>query len=115
MTAELVGSHPSVSELVAHIIERSAGNPFYVQEILREFAERQVIVGERGAYRRERQLADVNVPPTLQATIGARIDRLTAPAKRTLNAAAVIGSRFGTDLLAIVLGEADESGQARTG
>ena len=52
------------------------------------------------------------MPATLQATIGARIDRLTAPAKRVLNAAAVIGSRFGTDLLAIVLGDGDESGQA---
>jgi len=111
MTVELVGSHPSVSELAAHIIERSAGNPFYVQEIVREFAERRVIVGERGAYRREQELADVSVPPTLQATIGARIDRLTAPAKRMLNAAAVIGSRFGLDLLAIVLGDADESRQ----
>jgi class 3 adenylate cyclase len=111
MTAELVGSHPSVSELAAHIIERSAGNPFYVQEIVREFAERRVIVGERGEYRRHREIADVSVPPTLQATIGARIDRLTAPAKRALNAAAVIGSRFGTDLLAVTLGEADDSRQ----
>ena len=111
MTAELVGADSSVSELATHIIERSAGNPFYVQEIVRELAERRVIVGERGAYRQEHELADVSVPPTLQATIGARIDRLTAPAKRTLNAAAVIGSRFGMDLLAILLGDADESQQ----
>jgi len=111
MTAELIGSHPSVSELAPRIIERSAGNPFYVQEIVREFAERGVIVGERGAYRWQREVADVSVPPTLQATIGARIDRLTALAKRALNAAAVIGSRFTTDLLTVVLGEADDSGQ----
>jgi adenylate cyclase len=112
MTAELIGSHPSVTELAPRIIERSAGNPFYVQEIVREFAERGVIVGERGAYRRQREVADVSVPPTLQATIGARIDRLTAPAKRALNAAAVSGSRFTTDLLAVVLGDADDSGHA---
>src|SRR6185369_12300968 len=43
MTAELIGSHPSVDELAANIIERSAGNPFYVQEIILEFAERKVI------------------------------------------------------------------------
>jgi adenylate cyclase len=112
ITTELIGSHPSVNELAARIIEHSAGNPFYLQEIVREFAERRVIVGERGAYRRQPELADISVPPTLQATIGARIDRLTAPAKRTLNAAAVIGSRFDTDLLAVVLGEADNSRQA---
>jgi adenylate cyclase len=75
ITAELIGSHPSVSELAVRIIERSAGNPFYVQEIVREFAERQVIAGDRGAYRRQRDVADVGLPPTLQATIGGRIER----------------------------------------
>ena len=40
------------------------------------------------------------MPATLQATIAARIDRLDPPAKRTLCAAAVIGMRFDTDLLA---------------
>jgi predicted ATPase len=41
----------------------------------------------------------VNVPATLHATIAARIDRLDPKAKRTLSAAAVIGSRYGLDLL----------------
>ena len=40
------------------------------------------------------------VPATLQAAIAARIDRLEPIAKKALNAAAVIGSRFGTELLA---------------
>ena len=40
------------------------------------------------------------MPATLQATIAARIDRLDPKAKRRLSAAAVIGSRFGRDLLA---------------
>ena len=44
-------------------------------------------------------VAEVSVPATLQATIAARIDRLDPKAKRTLSAAAVIGSRFGLDLL----------------
>src|SRR4029077_2505861 len=44
--------------------------------------------------------AEVAVPATVQAAIEARIDRLTVPAKRTLNAASVIGARFGADLLA---------------
>ena len=40
------------------------------------------------------------MPVTVQAAIEARIDRLKAPAKRTLNAASVIGVRFGAKLLA---------------
>ena len=39
------------------------------------------------------------MPATLQATIAARIDRLDAKAKRTLNAAAVIGTRFTPELI----------------
>jgi hypothetical protein len=42
------------------------------------------------------------VPATLQATIAARIDRLDPKAKRTLSAAAVVGSRFGLDLLTVL-------------
>ena len=44
----------------------------------------------------------MSVPATLQATIAARIDRLEPKAKRTLSAAAVIGSRFGLDLLTVL-------------
>ncbi len=47
------------------------------------------------------------MPATLQAAIGARIDRLDATAKRTVNAAAVIGSRFDTDLLGVLVDNAD--------
>ena len=48
------------------------------------------------------EVAEVSVPATLQATIAARIDRLDPKAKRTLSAAAVIGSRFGLDLLTVL-------------
>ena len=42
------------------------------------------------------------MPATLQATIAARIDRLDPKAKRTLSAAAVVGSLFGIDLLTVL-------------
>ena len=58
-----------------------------------------MLAGEHGGYVSETDVADVAVPGTVQAAIEARIDRLTDPAKRTLNAAAVIGARFGLDLL----------------
>src|SRR6185312_5741909 len=47
----------------------------------------------------------VSVPATLQAAIAARIDRLGEVAKQTLNAAAVIGMRFGPDLPAVLEGD----------
>ena len=45
------------------------------------------------------QAFGINVPATLHATVAARLDRLDPKAKRTLSAAAVIGSRFGLPLL----------------
>lgn len=99
LLTELLGTDAAAHELAGHIAERAAGNPFFTQEIVRDLAERGVLVGERGAYRFRGAHVEVGVPATLQATIAARIDRLDAAAKRTLGAAAVIGLRFGPDML----------------
>jgi adenylate cyclase len=100
LASELLGPDPSVNDLAATIAARAAGNPFFAEEIVRDLAERGVLGGRRGAYECRPGVAEVSVPATLQATIAARIDRLNPTAKRTLCAAAVIGMRFDTDLLA---------------
>jgi class 3 adenylate cyclase len=100
LLGELLGSDPSVAELAAIIADRAAGNPFFAEEMVRELAQRGVLAGERGGYVCRADVADVAVPATVQAAIEARIDRLTTAAKRTLNAASVIGARFGAELLA---------------
>ena len=100
LVAELLGPDPSVGEIGEIIAGRAAGNPFFAEEITRELAERGVLVGQRGSYTCRTDVAEVRVPATLQATIAARIDRLDPGAKHTLAAAAVIGSRFSSDLLA---------------
>jgi adenylate cyclase len=105
LIAELLGAHTSVAGLTAQIGERAAGNPFFAEELVRDLAERNVLDGERGAYLCRADSTEVTVPATVQATIAARIDRLGSPGKRTLNAAAVIGSRFDADLLRRVLGD----------
>ena len=99
LVSELLGPDPSVGRLGQTIAERAAGNPFFAEEIVRELAERGVLRGKPGAYVSTVEAAEVSVPATLQATIAARIDRLDPKAKRTLSAAAVIGSRFSRDLL----------------
>ena len=99
LVAELLGSDPSVESLGETIADRAAGNPFFAEEIVRELAERGVLRGQPGAYKSTTDIAEVSVPATLQATIAARIDRLGPKAKRTLSAAAVVGSRFRLDLL----------------
>jgi hypothetical protein len=99
LVSELLGPDPSVGELGQKIAEKAAGNPFFAEEIVRELAERGVLHGEPGAYLSAAEVSEVSVPVTLQATIAARIDRLDPKAKRTLSAAAVIGSRFSLNLL----------------
>jgi hypothetical protein len=99
LVSQLLGPDPSVGALGQKIAERAAGNPFFAEEILRELAERWVLQGQPKAYTSTAGVAEVTVPATLQAAIAARIDGLDPKAKRTLSAAAVVGSRFGVDLL----------------
>lgn len=99
LSGELLGADRSVTELTELITERAAGNPFFAEEIVRDLSERDVLIGGRGCYLCADPIGDVHVPSTLQAVIAARIDRLSPAAKRTLNAAAVVGSRFKPDVL----------------
>jgi class 3 adenylate cyclase len=100
LLSELLGPDPSVGELAAIIADRAAGNPFFTEEMVRELAQRGVLAGERGGYVCRSDVAGIAVPATVEAAIDARIDRLASPAKQTLNAASVIGARFGAQLLA---------------
>jgi hypothetical protein len=100
LVAELLGPDASVGEIAEIITGRAAGNPFFAEEITRELAERGVLAGQPGSYVCHSDIGEIGVPATLQATIAARIDRLDPKAKHTLEAAAVIGSRFSRDLLA---------------
>ncbi|MDT5301661.1 MAG: hypothetical protein QOG79_4903 [Mycobacterium sp.] len=99
LLGELLGPDPSVGGVTALVSGRAAGNPFFAEEMVRELAERGVLEGDRGSFVCRAEITEVSVPATLQAVIAARIDRLKPAAKRTLNAAAVIGSRFSLDLL----------------
>jgi len=99
LVTQLLGDDPSVGGLRALVAQRAAGNPFFVEEMVRDLSERGVLQGHPGAFQLRGSFADAAVPATLQATIGARIDRLGATAKKTLNAAAVIGTRFAPNLL----------------
>ena len=77
LLGELLGVDSSVGGLSMVVADRAAGIPFYAEEIVRDLAERGEIEGEPGAYVCRREVGDIHVPPTFQADIGARIDRLT--------------------------------------
>jgi hypothetical protein len=99
LVSGLLGPDPSVGGVITVVTEKAAGNPFFAEEMVRDLAERGVLRGNRSAHVSTVDAAEVTVPATVQATLAARIDRLNPKAKRTLNAAAVIGAKFGRDLL----------------
>ena len=87
----LLGGDPSLQPLTRLLIERTEGNPFFLEESVRTLVETGALIGERGAYRLGGPTAVVQVPATVQAVLAARIDRLPPEEKRLLQTSAVIG------------------------
>jgi class 3 adenylate cyclase/tetratricopeptide (TPR) repeat protein len=87
----LLGSDPALRPVKHLLIERTEGNPFFLEESVRTLIETKALGGERGAYRLAQALPSIQVPATVQAVLAARIDRLATEEKRLLQAAAVIG------------------------
>ncbi len=104
---ELLGSDPSVAELVERIRERTAGNPFFAEEIVQALAEAGSLDGSRGAYRLRAPVETLVLPASVQVVLGARIDRLPEREKQVLQTAAVIGKEFGEPVLRRVGGLAE--------
>ena len=98
----LLGADASLAPLERLLVERTEGNPFFLEESVRTLAESGALVGERGAYRLGAPIETVRVPPTVQAVLAARIDRLAPEDKRLLQCAAVIGETVPVDLLRAV-------------
>jgi adenylate cyclase len=101
---DLAGEDPSLDGLAELIHARSAGNPFFVEEIVRALAEDGSLEGERGAYRLAGPVEDAGVPASVQTVLAARIDRLGPDAKRLLQVASVAGKEFGERSLHLTAG-----------
>jgi class 3 adenylate cyclase/tetratricopeptide (TPR) repeat protein len=98
----LLGADPELRPLKELLIERTEGNPFFLEESIRTLVETKVLVGTRGACRLARALQGIQVPATVHAILAARIDRLPPEEKRLLQCAAVIGKDVSFTLLAAI-------------
>src|SRR6266446_429563 len=105
----LLGSESGLDPLRRLLIERTEGNPFFLEESVRALVETRALVGERGAYRLARAVQTLQIPATAQAILAARIDRLSPEDKRLLQAAAVIGKDVPFDLLQAIADEGDDA------
>jgi len=104
---DLAGEDPSLDGLEEPIHARAAGNPFFVEELVRELLESGHFEGERGAYRLVRPVEEAGVPATVQAVLAARIDRLDPRAKQLLQVASVLGKEAPAKALELTAGLAE--------
>jgi len=105
----LLGSDTSLQPLKALLRKTTGGNPLFLEEGVRTLVETNALVGDRGAYRLVTPVETIEVPPTVQAILAARIDRLPPEDKRLLETAAVIGKDFQFALLQAIGHESDEA------
>jgi class 3 adenylate cyclase/tetratricopeptide (TPR) repeat protein len=101
---ELLGDGPSLEQVKAILTERADGNPLFLEESVRTLVETGALSGARGAYQLAGPLSSIRVPPTVQAILASRIDRLAPEDKEVLQAASVIGKDVPLELLATIAG-----------
>ena len=94
-----IGDDASLRALKKLLIERTEGNPFFLEESVRTLIESGALVGERGDYRLVAPLTAIALPVTVQSVLAARIDRLGPEDKRLLQSASVVGKDFAFVLL----------------
>src|SRR6266545_1221250 len=104
----VLGNDHGLQSLKQLLIERTEGNPFFLEESVRTLVETKVLAGERGNYHLEKKVESTQVPATVQAVLAARIDRLPLEEKQLLQSAAVIGKDVPFSLLQAITVLSDE-------
>lgn len=104
----LLGPDVTLQPLKRLLAERTAGNPFFLEESVRSLVEVKTLVGAPGAYRFTGSLTNIHVPSTVQAIIAERVDHLPSVQKQLLQAAAVVGATVPYSLLHAIVELPDE-------
>jgi class 3 adenylate cyclase/tetratricopeptide (TPR) repeat protein len=96
----ILGEGAIAPELERLIVKRTEGNPLFVEELTRSLIEDGALREDGGAYALARPVEELDIPPTLQGVLLARIDRLPDELKETLQVAAAIGRVFSHAVMA---------------
>ncbi|MGO9268151.1 MAG: AAA family ATPase [Candidatus Binataceae bacterium] len=106
MLAALLGESVELNPLKRLIAERTGGNPFFIEEIVRALFDEGALT-RNGVVKITRSLSQLRLPPTVQGMLAARIDRLAAQQKDLLQTLAVIGRESSLGLLKQTVSTAD--------
>ncbi len=107
MLSALLGDEIELAPLKRLIIEKTEGNPFFMEETVQVLLDEGALKHDGSAIRLMRPLGELKIPPTVQGILAARIDRLAQDAKDLLQTLAVIGREFPMSLIRSVLPKAD--------
>ena len=106
MLDALLGAPDGLEELKRLIIERTEGNPFFMEEMVLVLFEEGTL-SRNGAVKLTRSLDQLKIPPSVQAILAARIDRLPSDQKDLLQTLSAIGKEFALRLIKRVTRRAD--------
>jgi class 3 adenylate cyclase/tetratricopeptide (TPR) repeat protein len=115
LLCDIIGCDPSLDGIDEPIHERTGGNPFFIEEVVRELDESGYLEGERGTYRLAKPIEDAGVPVTVQAVLAARIDRLDPEAKHLLQVASVVGKEVSGEALQLTAGLGEDQQESVLG
>ena len=102
MLSGLLGEAPELGPIKRTIIERTEGNPFFIEELVQALFDEGVLV-RNGTVKIGRSISQLWIPPTAQGVLAARIDRLPAKQKELLQTLAVVGREFPVGLIQSVV------------
>ena len=98
----------SLHDLKQLILAKTEGTPFFIEEVIQTLLEDGTLAGDRGAYIFTQPVTKLQLPPTVQGVLAARIDRLAPEEKALLQQLAVIGREFSQSLVRQVLAQPEE-------
>jgi len=107
MLAALVGDGVDLTALKRLITEKTEGNPFFMEETVQVLLDEGALV-RNGAVHLTKPIGELKIPPTVQGILTARIDRLPADAKESLQTLPVIGREFPLSLIRAVVAKSDD-------
>ncbi|MFJ1256669.1 adenylate/guanylate cyclase domain-containing protein [Cupriavidus sp. CuC1] len=90
----LLGNDRALTPLKRLILDKTEGNPFFMEEVVQTLVEEKTLLGQPGCYRIEMAPTSLHIPTTVQGVLAARIDRLPLVQKELLQSLAVIGKEF---------------------
>jgi predicted ATPase len=107
MLNALLGEGRDLLALKRVIVEKTEGNPFFMEEIVQALFEQGALL-RNGAVKLARSLNSIEIPATVQAVLASRIDRLPGEEKDLLNTLAAIGKEFSLALVRATSGKSDD-------